>query len=79
MSAAEFLVGIMIGIPNYFCSMMLLKAVTQLPAFLVYPSYSVGAILIVSLVSVLILHDTMSRKQRTGCGIILLALVFLNI
>lgn len=79
MSAAEFLVGIMIGIPNYFCSMMLLKAVTQLPAFLVYPSYSVGAILIVSLVSVLVLHDTMSRKQRTGCGIILLALVFLNI
>lgn len=79
MSLPEFVIGLLVGIPNYFCSMMLLKAVTILPAFLVYPSYSVGAILIVSMVSVLILRDKMTKPQILGCGIILLALVLLNL
>lgn len=34
--------GVMVGIPNFLSSRLLLAALTQLPAFLVYPSYSVG-------------------------------------
>ncbi len=39
----------MVGVPNFCASRLLLAALTRLPAFVVYPSYSVGAILIVSL------------------------------
>ena len=79
MSAADFISGIFVGIPNYFSTSLLLAAVTRLPAYLVYPCFSVGTILIVSFVSVLLLKDKMTRRQVYGCGLILAALVLLNL
>ena len=79
MSAADFISGIFVGIPNYFSTSLLLAAVTRLPAYLVYPCFSVGTILIVSFVSVLLLKDKMTRRQVYGCGLILAALVQLNL
>lgn len=71
--------GLFVGIPNYFSTSLLLAAVTQMPAYLAYPCYSVGTILAVSFVSVLLLRDQMSRRQGVGCGMILAALVLLNL
>ena len=79
MSAADFISGIFVVIPNYFSTSLLLAAVTRLPAYLVYPCFSVGTILIVSFVSVLLLKDKMTRRQVYGCGLILAALVLLNL
>ena len=79
MSAADFISGIFVGIPNYFSTSLLLAAVTRLPAYLVYPCFSVGTILIVSFVSVLLLKDKMTRRQVYGCGLILAALVLLTL
>lgn len=76
---SELLAGISVGVPNYLSSLLLLKAVTKLPAYLVYPCYSVGAVLVVSLVSILFLKDRMTKRQAFGCGVILVALVLLNI
>lgn len=76
---AELFGGIFVGVPNYLSSLLLLKAVTKLPAYLVYPCYSVGAVLVVSLVSILFLKDRMTKRQAVGCGVILAALVLLNI
>ena len=39
---------------------------SRLPAFIVYPSFSVGTILVVSFVSVLVLGDPISRRQIGG-------------
>lgn len=75
----DLIAGIFVGIPNYFSTSLLLAAVTRLPAYLVYPCYSVGTILVVSFVSVLLLKDQMSRRQGVGCGLILAALVLLNL
>lgn len=77
--AADFISGIFVGIPNYFSTSLLLAAVTRLPAYLVYPCFSVGTILIISFVSVLILKDRMTRRQMCGCGVILAALALLNL
>lgn len=71
--------GLVVGIPNYFSTSLLLAAITRLPAYLVYPSFSVGTILVISLVSVIVLKDKMSRRQAAGCGLILMALVLLNV
>lgn len=79
MKAADFISGIFVGIPNYFSTSLLLAAVTRLPAYLVYPCFSVGTILIVSFVSVLLLKDRMTKRQGFGCGLILVALVLLNL
>lgn len=77
--ASELLSGITVGIPNYLSTLLLLKAITKLPAYLVYPCYSVGAVLVVCVVSILFLKDRMTKHQAFGCGVILAALVLLNI
>lgn len=51
----DFLSGVAVGFPNYFSTSLLLASVSRLPAFIVYPSFSVGTILVVSFVSVLVL------------------------
>lgn len=79
LQAAELLSGITVGVPNYLSSLLLLKAVTKLPAYVVYPCYSVGAVLVVCVVSILFLKDRMTKHQALGCGVILAALVLLNV
>ena len=54
-------------------------ALTELPAFLVYPSYSVGVILIVSLLSFFLFRERLGRRQLAAVGMILAALVLLNL
>lgn len=75
----DIISGILVGIPNYLSTWFLLAALSRLPAYLAYPSYSVGTILIVSFVSVFLLKDKMTRKQLCGCGLILAALAMLNL
>ena len=75
----DLIAGIFVGLPNYFSTSLLLAAVSRLPAYLAYPCYSVGTILVVSFVSVLLLKDRMSRRQGVGCGLIMAALVLLNV
>ena len=62
----DFLSGVAVGFPNYFSTSLLLASVSRLPAFIVYPSFSVGTILVVSFVSVLVLGDPISRRQDWG-------------
>ncbi|MBM6716292.1 hypothetical protein H6B15_06420 [Gemmiger formicilis] len=56
-----------------------LGALTELPAFLVYPFYSVGVILIISVVSFFLFHERLNRRQMGAAGMILGALVLLNL
>jgi len=57
----------------------LLAALTELPAFVAYPTYSVGAIVVISLFSFLLFREKLSKLQLAGVGIILAALVLLNL
>lgn len=71
--------GILVGIPNFLSSRFLLAALTTLPAFLVYPSYSVGVILIISLTSFFLFRERLNRRQIAAAVMILAALVLLNL
>ena len=75
----EVLSGIAVGLPNYFSSYMLLRALVSLPAFLVYPVFCTGSILVVMTVCILFLGERLSRKQALGIALILAALVLLNL
>lgn len=75
---AEVLFGLVIGIPNYFSAKFLLRALEDVAAVIAYPTYSVGTILVVSLVGVLAFHECLSRRQWFAIGIILIALILLN-
>ncbi len=71
--------GITVGLPNYFSSFMLLRSLVTLPALLVYPVFSTGSIVVVMLVSTLFLKERITRRQLLGIGLILAALVLLNL
>lgn len=75
----DVLLGALVGVPNFCASRLLLAALTRLPAFVVYPCYSVGAILVISLCSVLLFHECLSRRQWGAVGMILAAVALLNL
>lgn len=75
----EIFYGLLIGIPNFFSARFLLKSVENLPAVIVYPTFSVAGILVVTLAGVLLFREKLSKRQWIGAGIILAALVLLNI
>lgn len=76
---AELVFGLAIGIPNFFSAKFLLAALNTLPAVIVYPSYSVATMLVVTLAGALFFREKLNRYQWLALGVILLALVFLNI
>lgn len=75
----EILFGTLIGIPNFFSAKFLLGALTELPAVVVYPTFSVAALLTVTLSGVAIFRERLSKTQWAALAAIIAALVFLNI
>jgi len=75
----ELLYGTLIGIPNFFSAKFLLGALTKLPAVVVYPSFSVATMLIVTLTGVAVFRERLSKVQWIALAAIILALVLLNI
>lgn len=75
----ELAAGVAVGVPNYFSSVLLLRALAKLPAFLVYPLFSAGTIVLVMLLSALLFREKPGRKQLFGLLFILAALVLLNL
>ena len=77
--AADLFFGVAVGIPNYFSSMLLLKALAAIPAIIAYPCYSTGTIVVVMLAGALWLHEHPGKRQWLGLLLILTALVLLNL
>ncbi len=73
------LFGTAIGIPNFFCSKFLLSALSQLPAVVVYPTFCVGTMLILTLCGILFFKERLSRRQWVAFILIVLALLILNL
>lgn len=75
----DLMFGVLIGIPNFFSAKFLLLALTRLPAVVVYPSFSVATLLVITLTGVAVFRERLSRLQWAALGAIILALVLLNI
>lgn len=74
----ELVYGTLIAIPNFFATKFLLKALGSLSAVIVYPVYSVGSILTVTVAGILLFHERPTKRQYIAIGIILVALILLN-
>lgn len=75
----EILFGCLIGVPNFFSSRFLLQALDTMDAVIVYPTFSVGTLLLVTLLGLAVFHERLTRRQWIAVTIILLALVLLNL
>ncbi len=75
----DALFGALLGIPNYLSARFLLLALGELPAVVVYPSFSVGTIVLVTLAGLVFFKEKLSTRKWIALGVILAALVLLNL
>ena len=71
--------GLLVGVPNYFSARFLLLSLSAVPAVVAYPSYSVGTIVLIALVGRAAFGEKLSRRQLFAMGVILAALILLNL
>lgn len=71
--------GVLIGIPNYFSTRFLLLALSSVPAFVTYPVYNIGAIILIGLAGILIFREKAGIRKFIGFALIIAALILLNI
>jgi drug/metabolite transporter (DMT)-like permease len=73
------LYGSIIGVVNFFSSKFILGALTQIPAVVVFPTYSVATMLVVTLSGLLFFKERLSKQQWLAFAAVIAALVMLNI
>ena len=79
MTLRDALTGVGVGIPNQLTTILILRAATFLPAYIVYPTYSAGLIILVNIINYAAFREVLSKKQYIATGIIGVGLIFLNL
>lgn len=75
----ELLYGATVGIPNFFSAKFLLLALAELPAVVVFPSFSIATMLIVTLAGVVFFKERLLKLQWVALVAIVAALLLLNL
>ena len=75
----EIITGVCLGVPNYLSSLLLLKSLSRVSAYIAYPTYSVGAILVVTIVSTIFFREKLSKWSTVSLALIISAILLLNI
>lgn len=71
--------GLAIGVPNYLSCFFLLRSLSGVPGVIAYPVYSVAGILLVTAAGVLLFRERLVGRQKLAMGMILVALILLNL
>ena len=79
LTLADMAFGALVGIPNYYSARFLLASLSSVPAVIAYPTVNVGTIVAVSLCGMMLFKEKLSRRQWIAMGVILAALVLLNV
>lgn len=75
---ADIIFGLLVGVPNYFSARFLLASLGSLEAVIVYPTFSVGTMVMVTMVGVLAFHEKISKQKGIALGLIAVAIALLN-
>jgi drug/metabolite transporter (DMT)-like permease len=75
----EALAGVAVGVPNFFSSYFLIRALAGLPAAAVFPAFGAGTIVVLSLVGALAFGERIGRREAAvlvlaAAGVALLGL-----
>lgn len=75
---ADILFGLLVGVPNYFSARFLLASLGSLEAVIVYPTFSVGTMVVVTIVGVIAFREKISKQKGLALGLIAVAIALLN-
>jgi len=79
LTAADLGFGLLIGVPNYCSARFLLLSLSDVPAVIAYPTYSVATIVLVTLAGVALFKEKLSKRQGLSMALIVAALFLLNV
>lgn len=75
----DALFGFLVGIPNYYSARFLLLSLSEVPAVIAFPTFSVGTIILTGAAGVLLFREKMTNRQWIAVGIVILSMILLNI
>jgi len=75
----DLITGILVGIPNLFSSFFLILALNHMKTSVVFPIYSAGSIIIITLVGTLFLGEKLKRKEIIAIFMTIVALILINL
>lgn len=75
----DLFLGAMVGVPNLACSWFLILALEQLPAALVFPIFSAGATILISLGAAVWMGERFSKRDKLAVALVLPALILINL
>lgn len=75
----DYLMGALVGIPNLLSAVFLISALGSMPATIVFPIYSSGAIALITIGSYLFFKEAIGKKSWVALGLTMLAMILVNI
>ena len=74
----EILAGLILGIPNFFSTYFLLKALETIPAYVTFPFVNIGLIMFSGLFGHFLFKEKMSTKKIVLMALGVIAVFFLT-
>jgi len=71
--------GVLLGVINYGSLEFILRAIEQLPGTFVFPVNNIAVVLLAALLGVTVWGEQLSRANRIGLGLAVVALLLLNL
>ncbi len=71
--------GTMLGFFNFFSTDLMLRALLELPAYVVYTGFSMGVVLIVYTANELVMHEGLTKRDHAALALVILALALINL
>ena len=78
-TGTDIIGGSMLGVFNFFSTDLMLRALMELPAYLVYTGFSMGVVLITYAANALVMHERLARRDNIALAFVILALVLINL
>ena len=75
----DVLTGFAVGIPNLFSSYFLILSLDTLTTSVAFPLFSAGSILLITLGGYFIFKERITNKNKLAMGLIIVALILLNL
>lgn len=75
----DILIGFAVGVPNLFSSYFLIQSLETVKTSVAFPFFSAGSIVIINLGGYFIFKEKISRKNKIAIGLIIIALVLMNL
>ncbi|MGX7107911.1 EamA family transporter [Facklamia miroungae] len=75
----DILIGFAVGLPNLFSSYFLIQSLETVKTSVAFPIFSVGSIVFINLGGYFIFKEKIARKNQLAIGLIIIALVLMNI